>query len=69
MIYKTDDGTYVISSNQVWIPGCFEDERTAKYAFKFTDSQLQKLQDEKNKTTHIITFTDLQKLRRELNAL
>jgi len=69
MIYKTDNGTYVASSSQVWIPGCFEDERTAKYAFKFTDEQLQNLQNEKNKTTHIITFTDLQKLRRELNVL
>ena len=68
MIYKTDDGSYIASSNHVWVPGCFEDERTAKYAFKFTNEQLQKLQDEKNKTTHIITFKDLQDLHRRLNV-
>ena len=68
MIYKTNEGGYVASSNNMWIHGCFEDERTAKYAFKFKNEQLQKLQDEKNKTTRIITFKDLQDLRRLLNA-
>lgn len=64
MIYKLDDGTYVISSRQVWVPGCFENERTAKYAFRFKDEQLSELQKEKNKTTGIITFEDLQKLKK-----
>ena len=68
MIYKVENG-YVASSNGVWIPGCFECERTAKYAFKFNDEHLQRLQDEKNKTTKIITFDDLQRLRKSLNVL
>lgn len=66
MIYKVDDGGFVASSSGVWIPGSYEDERAAKYAFKFTDEQLQKLQDKKNKTTHVITFEDLQSLRKAI---
>ena len=64
MIYKTDDGSYVISSGGMWLSGAYEDERTAKYAFRFSDADLLNLQNEKNKTTSIITFNDLQNLRK-----
>ena len=64
MIYKTYDGSYVISSGGTWLSGAYEDERTAKYAFRFNDADLHKLQEEKNKTTTIITFVDLQELRK-----
>lgn len=63
MIHKTDDGTFVVSSKSSWIPGCFDSERAAKYAFRFTIFQLQKLQNEKNKTSGVITFKDLQELK------
>ena len=64
MIYKTDNGSYVISSGGMWLSGAYEDERTAKYAFRFSDADLLNLQNEKNKTTFIITFNDLQNLRK-----
>ena len=64
MIYKTDDGSYLISSGGTWLSGAYEDERTAKYAFRFNESDLRILQEEKNKTTKIITFVDLQELRK-----
>lgn len=63
MIYKIKDGKYIASSNGIYIPGCFEDERTAKYAFRFNHEDLQKLQDEKNNTNCIITFNDLKNLK------
>lgn len=62
MIYKTDDGAFVISSHQVWLPGCFESERAAKYAFRFSNEELQELQNaacEKH-PKRVITFNDLQ---------
>ena len=64
MIYKTDDGSYVISSGGMWLSGAYEDERAAKYAFRFNDADLRNLQEEKNKTTSIITFKDLQELKK-----
>lgn len=68
MIKKLDTGEYVASSHNVWIPGVFEDERTAKYAFKFKNRDLQKLQNKKNLTDKVIRFKDLQKLRIEIQS-
>lgn len=39
---------YQISSRGVWIPGIYENERTARYAYQFPDDQLQRLQDAVN---------------------
>ena len=64
-IYQTRDGAFVISSHQVWIPGIYEDERTARFAFRFSDDTLQTLQDLANATAGanggIITWCDLAK--------
>lgn len=61
-IHKVAEG-FVISSGGVWLPGCYEDERTAKYAFRFTDDVLQRLQDDANaREGHykgVITYGDL----------
>ena len=62
-IYKVEGG-FVVSINGSWIAGCFECEEAAKYAINFTDAELQALQDVKNKTTKVITFEDLQKLKK-----
>ena len=62
-IYKVEGG-YAISINGSWIAGCFECEEAAKQAVNFTDAELQALQDVKNKTTKVITFEDLQKLKK-----
>jgi hypothetical protein len=61
---------YVISSDQVAIPGCYDSERAAKYAFRFPNSALQRLQDKVNDAEpdhekRVITFEMLQELRRQ----
>ena len=68
MIYKNNDNTFCASSNNTWIPGIYADERAAKYAFRFSNQELQNLQNEKNKSEGIITFSDLQKLRKTKNS-
>ena len=62
-IYEVDGG-YVISSHQVWLPGHYEDKKTANYAFRFSDEELKKLQDSVN-PGGTITFKMLQELRRD----
>jgi hypothetical protein len=66
MIHKVGNA-YVISSNQVAIPGCYDSERAAKYAFRFSDEDLQLLQDQVNKREschkkRLISFEMLQSL-------
>ncbi len=58
-IYKTDSGDFAISANQCWRPGSYEDERTAKYAFRFSDADLKELQSSVN-PGGTITFKMLQ---------
>ena len=53
MIYKNNDNTFCASSNNTWIPGIYADERAAKYAFRFSNQELQNLQNEKNKSEGI----------------
>ena len=66
MIYKVEGGC-VISSGGSWLPGCYEDERTARYAFRFKDEVLQRLQDEANTRAGgkggVITWGDLARAR------
>lgn len=57
-IHKVDR-VFVISSYDTWRPGCYENERTAKYAFKFCDQDLSDLQNSVN-PGGIITFKMLQ---------
>ena len=64
---KPIEGGFIASSGGAWIAGVFETEKAAKYAFRFSNKELQKLQDEKNKTTQVITFEDLQKLKNKKN--
>jgi len=66
MIYKIENNNYVISSYGMWLSGSYESKRAANYAFRFHEADLHKLQEEKNKTTHIITFIDLQELRKSI---
>jgi hypothetical protein len=66
MIHKVDNA-FVISSHQVAIPGCYDSERAAKYAFRFSNEDLQRLQGEINAkepdfTKRVISFEMLQKL-------
>jgi len=66
MIRKVGNA-YVISSNQVAAPGCYDSERAAKYAFRFRDQDLQLLQDHVNESEadhekRVISFEMLQSL-------
>lgn len=60
--YVSESGRYVVSSGGTWIPGSYDSERAAKYACRFTDRELQSLQDELQ--GRAITFEMLQQLRR-----
>ena len=63
-IYKTDDGSYVISSGGMWLPGAYADSRTARYAYKFPDAELIKLRDDVH--PGLIRFEHLQQLFQQL---
>jgi len=67
MIRELDDGTFVCSSRGTWVVGVYESKRAANYAFRFSDSDLYTIQEQKNKTTKVITFRDLQEFRKTLN--
>ena len=67
MIYHVkESGAWVISSHDVWLPGSYETEKAARYAFRFDRSQLASLQDQKNEMAGgsggVITFDDLKRL-------
>lgn len=47
MIYQVGDH-FVISSRNVWVPGCYADEKTARAAFQLPNEVLQSLQDKAN---------------------
>lgn len=38
-------GHYVISSGGMWLPGFYEDARTARYAFRCSNKMLSELRD------------------------
>ncbi len=68
MIHLQPDGTAVISAASTWLPGCYEDARTARYAFRLTDEEKAHLQDiAVARGTGIITWVDiaLQRSRRK----
>ena len=62
MLHVGDDGTVVISSRHVWLPGVYADTKAARYAFRFADDDLQRLQDSLN-PGGVITFDHLKSLR------
>ena len=65
-VHKVGDN-YVISSQAFgWLPGNYDSERTANYAFRFPISVLQKLQEEINhidREYRTITYEDLKLAR------
>lgn len=68
MIRKTGNA-FLASSSQMAIPGCYESERAAKYAFRFPNEVLQSLQNEINEKEpdyekRVISFEMLQNVAR-----
>jgi len=65
VIYKTKDGGWVISSGGSWLPGVYKTASVARWAFRFPNETLQRLQDEANKRgDSIITEDDLRNVSR-----
>jgi len=63
MIYPVEDG-FVISSHGSWLAGVYESERAARFAFKCSDEELQRLQDMANERGEgVITWDDIKELR------
>ncbi len=59
---------FVISSRQMWLPGGYADERAANYAFRFTNRELDEINDRIfrfDAENRPITFEDLQAVRKE----
>lgn len=42
MIYPVEGG-FVISSRGMWLPGVYADERAARYAFRFSNEELDRI--------------------------
>lgn len=55
MIYPLKDGSgYVISSQKTWLPGIYDSEKTARYAFRLTNQEMESLSNE-----HVIITKDI----------
>ena len=63
-VHKQKDGICVISASGTWLPGCYEDEKAAKFAFRISDEAKQGLQDAANLTgNQVITWQDIKNYR------
>lgn len=66
-VFKLDDGSgYVIGSGHRWLPGVYDTDKTARYAFQFSDLELAAIQNRKNGETPAggtITLADLRAVR------
>jgi hypothetical protein len=64
-IHKLEGGECVIASGGLWLPGTYEDERAARYAFRLPNAALQRLQDNANARAGgmggVITWGDIAK--------
>lgn len=56
--------TFIISSQDVWLPGSYNSKKTANYAFRFTDEELSSLQESIN-PGGIITYEMLKKIKND----
>lgn len=72
MIHVLDDGTHVISSRGMWLPGNYDSDQSARYAFRFRNEVLQELQERichKDGENRAITMDDLRAARAGLAAM
>lgn len=61
-IHKLEDGTCVIGSGGLWLPGCYEDERAARFAFRLPNEELARLRDQSvARGDGVITWGDIAK--------
>ena len=68
-IYKVEGGC-VIASGGVWLPGCYEDERTARFAFRLPDAEMVTLRDNAiARGDGVITWGDVAKATAAIRAM
>jgi hypothetical protein len=68
-IHKLDNGTCVIASGGLWLPGRYEDERTARFAFRLPNKTLVELRNTSiARGGGVITWGDIAKAADELRA-
>lgn len=73
MIHRIEDEygvRFCISAHRCWIPGAYDSERAARYAFRFRDEALIELRDKvcdenEDFCKRVITFEMLQEYRRK----
>lgn len=63
-IHLLNDNNCVISCSGMWMPGIFDNKENADKAFEFSEEQIIRLQQEKNKTTCLITMNDLLSIKK-----
>lgn len=64
-IHYLDNGTCVIAAGGVWLPGCYEDARTARFAFRVSDKQKAELRDQAVASGDgVITWGDIARITR-----
>ena len=69
-VHKLDDGTCVIGAGGMWLPGCYENEKAAKFAFKITDEAKAELRDAAIETGNgVISWQDIKHYRDRLKAI
>ena len=63
-IHVLDNGTCVIGAGGMWLPGCYENERAARFAFRITDSHKAELRDMSiNRGDKVIKWSDIKEFR------
>jgi hypothetical protein len=65
MIHRVNN-YFLISSCQTWMPGAYESEGAARYAFRFCEDHLLQLRDEAVQSNGgIITMAAMKRLQKE----
>lgn len=71
-IWKTDSGSWVVSSHQVWITGSYQSEKAARLAYKADPQILQDAWEAKRDADGIIcddfSEDEMRKIVRETRA-
>lgn len=69
-IHKLKDGTCVIGAGGVWLPGCYENERAARFAFRLSDEAKAELRDAAIEAGNkVITWQDIKNYRESMKSL
>lgn len=64
MTYQCDNGAWVVSAYQVWVPGAFETERAAKFVLRLSVDQQYALHRKVNlDEDRLITWDDVKSAR------